>query len=77
MLVGEFDDSWGDTGTVSTAALYPGGWGQLARADSLKVFLVITDDDSTAVPPMQRRCARLTWHSARPYWSTRTRPGHG
>ena len=46
MTVGELDDPWGDTGTVSTAALYPSGWGQLLREGTAKIFIAITDDES-------------------------------
>jgi hypothetical protein len=45
----EFNDPLGDEGPVSGDAQYPGGWGQLLRDDSLKVFIEISDDDDTSL----------------------------
>lgn len=49
LTVGELDDPWGDTGSVSVDPLYPGGWGQLLRAGSVKIFIAITDHESTTL----------------------------
>ena len=53
LIVSEFDDAAGDLGTESGAALYPGGWGQLLRQNSVKIFIVITDDEATGIDVTQ------------------------
>lgn len=42
----EFDDPAGDEGQNSGAGQILGGWGTLLRPESLKVFVVISDDNS-------------------------------
>jgi hypothetical protein len=53
LIISEFDDAAGDTGTVSGTAQYPGGWGQLLREDSVKMFIVISDDEATGIDVTQ------------------------
>jgi hypothetical protein len=53
LIVSEFDDPSGDNGTTSGAAQYPGGWGQLLRPDSVKIFIVISDDEATGIDVTQ------------------------
>jgi hypothetical protein len=49
VILDELDDEAGDNGTVSGSARYPGGWGQFLRPDSVKIFIIITDDDSEGI----------------------------
>jgi hypothetical protein len=49
IILDELDDPQGDTGVVSGAAQYAGGYGQLLRPDSVKIFIIITDDESTGI----------------------------
>ena len=49
LFVSEIDDENGDNGTHSGPAQYPGGYGQFLRPNALKIFIVITDDDSSGI----------------------------
>jgi hypothetical protein len=45
----ELTDPAGDSGSVSGAGQYPGGWGQLLRSQSFKIFIEISDDNDTSL----------------------------
>jgi hypothetical protein len=53
VLLNEFDDAAGDLGTTAgsgaTLAQFPGGYGQLLREDAIRIFIIITDDESTGI----------------------------
>jgi hypothetical protein len=53
VLLSEMDEANGDLGTTggsgATPAQFPGGYGQLLRKDALRIFIIITDDESTGV----------------------------
>jgi hypothetical protein len=49
LILSEFDDPEGDNGTFSGAAQYPGGWSQFLRENAVKIFIIITDDESTDI----------------------------
>jgi Bacterial TSP3 repeat len=52
-IISEFDDPNGDLGTPggsgAAAAHFPGGYGQLLREDAIRIFIIITDDESTGI----------------------------
>ena len=45
----ELADPLGDEGPVSGQAQYPGGWSQLLRPESIKVFIEISDDNDESL----------------------------
>jgi hypothetical protein len=49
IILDEIDDADGDNGVVSGAGQYPGGYRQLLRPDSIKIFILITDDESEGI----------------------------
>jgi hypothetical protein len=53
VLLTEFDDPAGDLGTTggsgATPAQFPGGYGQLLRENAIRIFISITDDETTGV----------------------------
>jgi hypothetical protein len=53
VLINEFDDPAGDLGTTggsgATPAQFPGGYAQLLREGAIKIFIIITDDESTQI----------------------------
>lgn len=49
LTLSEFDDPNGDDGNVSGAGQILGGWSTLLRENSIKVFIPITDDDSSGI----------------------------
>jgi hypothetical protein len=44
-IIAEFDDAAGDI----APAQYPGGWGQHLRENAIRIFIVITDDESGGI----------------------------
>jgi hypothetical protein len=49
----EFADPDGDSGPTSGAGQYPGGWGELLRAQSIKIFIEISDDNDTSLGALE------------------------
>jgi hypothetical protein len=49
----ELTDVDGDEGASSGAGQYPGGWSQLLRPDSLKIFIAISDDNAESVQALE------------------------
>jgi hypothetical protein len=47
----EWADPDGDNGSVSGEGQYSGGWSQLLRSQSFKVFIEISDDNDTSLGP--------------------------
>ena len=49
VAIREFADSDGDSGSASGVGEFLGGWGQLLRAQSIKIFIEISDDNDTGL----------------------------
>ncbi len=56
-IIAEFNEAAGDTGLAvngangsgDVAPQYPGGWGQTLREDAIRIFIIITDDESNNI----------------------------
>jgi hypothetical protein len=44
-IIAEFDDAAGDI----APAQFPGGWGQHLREDAIRIFIIVTDDESSGI----------------------------